>query len=118
MAASRLSRLIRILLDQWPDKTVVTAAHRATRLFKATTQREHPLSSVKNKRLAAFAGISKPDDFFRTVRDLGADLVHAAALPDHYPLTIELLDFAGAGGVSAETGVVADYRKGLGKATQ
>ena len=79
------------LVWQWPDKTVVTAAHRATRLFKATTQREYPLSSVKNKRLAAFAGISKPDDFFRTVRDLGADLVHAAALPDHYPLTIELL---------------------------
>jgi tetraacyldisaccharide-1-P 4'-kinase len=79
------------LVGQWPDKTVVTAAHRATRLFKATTQREYPLSSVKNKRLAAFAGISKPDDFFRTVRDLGADLVHAAALPDHYPLTIELL---------------------------
>ena len=79
------------LVNQWPDKTVVTTTHRATRLFGATTQREHPLSSVKNKRLAAFAGISKPDDFFRTVRDLGADLVHTAALPDHYPLTIELL---------------------------
>ena len=79
------------LVGQWPDKTVVTAAHRATRLFKASAQRELPLSSVKNKRLAAFAGIGKPDDFFRTVRDLGADLVHTAALPDHYPLTIELL---------------------------
>ena len=79
------------LVGQWPDKTVVTAAHRATRLFEASTQRELPLSSVKNKRLAAFAGIGKPDDFFRTVRDLGADLVHTAALPDHYPLTIELL---------------------------
>jgi len=79
------------LVGQWPDKTVVTAAHRATRLFKATTQRDLPLSSVKNKRLAAFAGIGRPDDFFRTVRDLGADLVHTTALPDHHPLTIELL---------------------------
>jgi len=79
------------LVGQWPDKTVVTAAHRATHLFKATTQKELPLSSVENKRLAAFAGIGRPDDFFRTVRDLGADLVHTTALPDHHPLTIELL---------------------------
>ena len=79
------------LVGQWPDKTVVTAAHRATRLFKASTQRELPLSSVKNKRLAAFAGIGRPDEFFRTVRDLGVDLVHTTALPDHHPLTIELL---------------------------
>lgn len=79
------------LVGQWPDKTVVTAAYRATRLFDATTQRELPLSSVKNKRLAAFAGIGRPDDFFRTVRDLGADLVHTTALPDHHPLTVEFL---------------------------
>jgi tetraacyldisaccharide 4'-kinase len=79
------------LVGQWPDKTVVTAAHRATRLFKAATQRELPLSSVRNKRLAAFAGIGRPDDFFRTVRDLGAELVHTTALPDHCPLTTELL---------------------------
>ena len=79
------------LVGQWPDKTIVTAAHRATHLFKATTQKELPLSSVENKRLAAFAGIGRPDDFFRTVRDLGADLVHTTALPDHHPLTIELL---------------------------
>jgi tetraacyldisaccharide 4'-kinase len=79
------------LVGQWPDKTIVTAAHRATRLFEVTTQRELPLSSVKNKRLAAFAGIGRPDDFFRTVRDLGADLVHTTALPDHHPLTVELL---------------------------
>ena len=78
-------------VGQWPDKTVVTAAHRATRLFGATTQGELPLSFVKNKRLAAFAGIGRPDDFFRTVRDLGADLVHTTALPDHHPLTVELL---------------------------
>jgi tetraacyldisaccharide 4'-kinase len=79
------------LVGQWPDKTVVTAAHRTTRIFEATTQRELPLGSIKNKRLAAFAGIGRPDDFFRTVRALGAELVYATALPDHHPLTVELL---------------------------
>jgi tetraacyldisaccharide 4'-kinase len=79
------------LVGQCPDKTVVTAAHRATRLFEAATQKELSLSSVKNKRLAAFAGIGRPDDFFRTVGDLGANLVHTTALPDHHPLAAELL---------------------------
>jgi len=79
------------IVNQWPERTVVTATHRATRLFGATTQREHALGSVNNKRLAAFAGIGRPDEFFRTVHDLGADLVHTTALPDHHPLTIELL---------------------------
>ncbi len=79
------------VVRQWPDKAVVTALHRATRLFAATTQRERSLSSVKEKRLAAFAGIGRPDDFFNTVHDLGAKLVYAAALPDHHPLTAELL---------------------------
>ena len=79
------------LVSQWPEKTVITAAHLATRLFGAATQKERPLSSIADKRLAAFAGIGRPDDFFRTVHELGADLVYTASLPDHYPLTIELL---------------------------
>ena len=80
------------LVNQWPDKTIVTAAHRATRLFRAATQKERPLNSIKDRRLATFAGIGRPDEFFRTVHDLGAHLVYTAALPDHYPLTIELLN--------------------------
>jgi len=42
-------------------------------------------------RLAAFAGISQPDDFFQSVHNLGGRLVYTAPLPDHYPLTSELL---------------------------
>lgn len=79
------------LRRQWPDKIIATATYRPIRIFSANDQRERPLSSVVGSRLAAFAGISQPDDFFQSINKLGAGLVYTAPLPDHYPLTSELL---------------------------
>lgn len=81
-----------ILAKRWPDKPIFTATHNPARLFEAASGREQLPSSLENARMAAFAGIERPDDFFKTLIDLGADLVYSNALSDHHSLTRELLE--------------------------
>jgi tetraacyldisaccharide 4'-kinase len=45
----------------------------------------HPAQSPPPGRLLAFAGIARPTKFFDTLKAYGADLVDAAAFPDHHP---------------------------------
>ena len=42
-------------------------------------------TALRGCRIVAFAGIGRPDKFFDTVKEIGADLAEAMAYPDHYP---------------------------------
>ncbi len=42
---------------------------------------------LKNKSLVAFAGIGRPDKFFRTLEELGGRLMEAIPYPDHHAFT-------------------------------
>jgi tetraacyldisaccharide 4'-kinase len=79
------------LARRWPEKAIVTASHRPLRLFEVLTGTERPLGFLAGVHVAAFAGIAKPEAFFRTLEDLGARLVYSCALPDHHPLSPALL---------------------------
>ena len=46
----------------------------------------------RGQRVVAFAGIGRPEKFFRTAQLLGADLAETIAFPDHHPFTANELE--------------------------
>lgn len=56
-----------------------------TGLPKLKARLEPRTNSLAGQRVLAFAGIGRPEKFFRTLRDLGADLVGSEAFADHQP---------------------------------
>ncbi|HEX4768837.1 MAG TPA: tetraacyldisaccharide 4'-kinase [Lichenihabitans sp.] len=43
------------------------------------------LQALRGRRLVAFAGLGRPDKFFRTLEEAGLDLVGRSSFPDHHP---------------------------------
>lgn len=48
--------------------------------------------ALSGSRVVAFAGIARPEKLFRTLRDIGADIVLAEPFPDHHRFTSAEID--------------------------
>jgi tetraacyldisaccharide 4'-kinase len=61
----------------------------------------------QGRKVLAFAGIGKPEKFFNSLREAGAEVVAAHAFPDHYPYgedeVTALMEAATAAGAEAVT---------------
>lgn len=47
--------------------------------------------SLAGRRVVAFAGIGRPEKFFETLRDMGAELISATPFPDHHRYATAML---------------------------
>ncbi|MBB5372541.1 tetraacyldisaccharide 4'-kinase [Acidocella aromatica] len=45
------------------------------------------VAPLERRRVIAFAGIGRPEKFFRSVLSLGAEIINRHAFPDHHPYT-------------------------------
>jgi len=53
--------------------------------FDAGTRPDQNAPALAGKKVIAFAGIGRPEKFFRTLRDAGAVIVTAIPFADHHP---------------------------------
>jgi len=60
------------------------AAFHTLPTLRATIQATDDRIDLQGKRFVAFAGIGRPEKFFKTLQDLGADLIDTHTFPDHH----------------------------------
>jgi len=82
-AAGTRSQLMRI----FPGKPVFACKHRLSALRAGLGGREIPLALLASHPAVAFAGIARPDSFFRSLEAAGIGIVARFAFPDHHPYT-------------------------------
>jgi tetraacyldisaccharide 4'-kinase len=71
----------------FPAATVVRAAFRLAHAVKYPGSRKTSLAELAQMRLAALAGLARPEVFAASLQELGVDLRHFFRFPDHHAFT-------------------------------
>lgn len=74
----------RLVARYAPRAVQASACHRPATL-RVMGAADEPLERLRGKKILAFCGIGNPDAFFRTLQDLGAEIVGRKVWPDHFP---------------------------------
>jgi tetraacyldisaccharide 4'-kinase len=90
-----------------PDTPVLAARHVPTECWEVGSMKEHPLTTLRGKRLFAFAGIGSPDSFRRTLGEVGVVESGFTRFSDHHWYTRdELRDLDAAAAAADADGLV------------
>lgn len=82
--AERTAETCRMLENRFPGRPVFACSHRLTEPTVAQGKAHVPYTKLWEGRVAAFAGIARPDSFFDALRLQGVFPVHEWAFPDHH----------------------------------
>ena len=85
----RAYRFGELLQRRFPGRPVFYTGYRATSLVVLTdgTLQQTDLAGLQGQRWLAFAGTAHPENFLRTLKDLGVDLAGFQAFGDHFAYT-------------------------------
>ena len=73
-------------ISEWlPEKPVFSCTHRLTGLRVGIDGQRVPLEALRGENVVAFAGIARPEGFFRLLQQAGIVVSRCLAFPDHHP---------------------------------
>ena len=90
-AAKGLARADALITIGPAAEQITFSAPQALSRFEASLEPLPTGMDWAETRVLAFAGIGHPEKFFTTLKNLGAEIIHAEALADHQPLTQALM---------------------------
>ncbi len=73
------------LLREAPSLPAFRGIHRPRELVEAGTGQVSPPTTLRGRKICAFAGIGSPEAFRRSLAALGAEVASFRAFPDHHP---------------------------------
>jgi tetraacyldisaccharide 4'-kinase len=79
--------LLKLGTGDGADPFIRIAARSGKPVYEGMVRPVGDAAAIKDKRVLAFAGIADPDKFYRTVNELGAEIVAKRSFGDHQHLT-------------------------------